>query len=83
MNTLFHFNLCWTDRYAWGVVDSPGRLRRPSVAPTIIIGFILLVVHTQTATSVLAFRVNHQFMILPLTHPFPYPFQPLNKAVHL
>ena len=68
MNTLFHFNLCWADRY---------------VTSTVVTGFILLVVHAKTVTSVLAFRVNHEFVILSSTHPFPCTFQPLNKAVHL
>ena len=40
----FHFNLCRTDRY---------------IASTVVNGFILLVVHAQTVTSVLAFRINH------------------------
>ena len=44
MNTLFHFKLCRADRY---------------VTSTIVTGFILLVIHAQAVTSVLAFRVNH------------------------
>ena len=44
MNTLFHFNLCWTDR---------------DVTSTVVTGSILLIVHAQTVTSVLAFRINH------------------------
>ena len=44
MNTLFHFKLCRTDRY---------------VTSTVVIGSILLVVHAQAVTSVLAFRVHH------------------------
>ena len=40
----FHFNLCRTDRY---------------VTSTVVTGFILLVVHAQTVTPVLAFRVHH------------------------
>ena len=68
MNTLFHFKLCRADRY---------------VTSTVVTGFILLIVHAQTVTSVLAFRINHQLVVLPSTHPFPCTFQPLNKAVHL
>ena len=68
VNTSFHFDFSRTDRY---------------VAPTVITGFILLVVHAQAVTSVLAFRVHHQFVVLSSTHPFPCTFQPLNKAVHL
>ena len=44
MNTLFHFKLCRADRY---------------ITSTVVTGFILLVVHAQTVTSVLAFRINH------------------------
>ena len=53
------------------------------VTTTVVTGFILLVIHAQAVTSVLAFRINHQFVVLPSTHPFPYTFQPLNKAAHL
>ena len=69
MNPLFDFNFCWTDG---------------NIITTVIFGFILLVIHAQAVTSVLVFRVYHQFVdLLFLPHLFPYPFQPLNKAVHL
>ena len=68
MNTLFHSDLCRTDRY---------------VTSTVVTGFILLVAHAQTMTFVLVFRVNHQLVVLSSTYPFPCTFQPLNKAVHL